>query len=332
MRLTPLAALAVATLAAPWAAAQGAPEDGPKLVLPLACEIGRGCEVQNYVDRDPGPGALDFHCGHRTYQTHNGTDFRVADMAAQRAGVDVLAAAAGTVERLRDGEPDISIRAPGAPSIAGRECGNGVVIAHGGGWETQYCHLARGSLLVKPGVAVKAGQAIARVGLSGDTEFPHLHLTVLHGGQAVDPFAPGPVAAPACSPQVGMWTAGAARELGYKRGAVLNAGFETTVGGMDAVEAGALAAPSGSSDAIVAYARLIGLEAGDVVELRLLGPDGAVLAATAQPPLDHDKAQWLSQVGRKRPAAGWTHGVYVGELVVRRAGAAAISRRWQTTL
>jgi hypothetical protein len=129
-----------------------------------------------------------------------------------------------------------------------------------------------------------------------------------------------------------MWTTETARELGYKRGAVLNTGFETAVGGMEAVEAGAIAAPSATSDAIVAYARLIGLEAGDVVELRLLGPDGAVLAATTQPPIDHDKAQWLSQIGRKRPAAGWPHGVYAGELVVRRAGAAAINRRWQITL
>jgi hypothetical protein len=57
-----------------------------------------------------------------------------------------------------------------------------------------------------------------------------------------------------------------------------------------------------------------------------------VLAAAAQPPLDHDKAQWLSQVGKKRPAAGWAHGVYVGELTVRRAGTPAVNRRWQVAL
>ena len=148
MRLMPFAALAALAVGAPAAVAFGAGAPSVKLVLPLACEIGRTCEVQNYVDRDPGPGVLDFHCGHRTYQGHGGTDFRLVDMAAERAGVDVLAAADGTVERLRDGVTDVSIRAPGAPPVAGQECGNGLFIAHADGGETQYCHMMAGSLRV----------------------------------------------------------------------------------------------------------------------------------------------------------------------------------------
>ncbi len=58
-----------------------------------------------------------------------------------------------------------------------RECGNGVVIAHAGGWETQYCHMAQGGLAVKPDQPVTTGQTLA-VGLSGLTEYPHLHFTV----------------------------------------------------------------------------------------------------------------------------------------------------------
>lgn len=326
-----LALLALATAFAPLAGLHAAPE-GPKLGFPLACEIGRSCEVQNYVDRDPGPGVLDYHCGHRTYQAHSGVDIRLLDMAQQRAGVDVLAAAAGRVARLRDGVQDISIRAPGAPPSAGQECGNGVVIDHGDGWETQYCHVARGSVRVKVGDMVAAGQPIARVGLSGDTEFPHLHLTVRHAGQVVDPFAPAPVTAPACAAQPSLWTAQAARQLAYKSGAVLNAGFGTAVSPMDAVEERTVAAPTIASPAIVAYVRAIGLEAGDVVELALRGPDGGVLASSSQAPLDHDKAVWLSQVGRKAPAGGWAHGVYAAEVRVHRGGAVALQRRWQITL
>jgi len=306
--------------------------DAPKLAFPLACEIGRTCEVQNYMDRDPGPGVLDYHCGHRTYQGHNGVDIRVLDLAQQRAGTDVLAAAAGRVARLRDGVPDISIRTPGAPSVVGQECGNGVVIDHGRGWETQYCHLARGSVRVKIGDMVSPGQPIGRVGLSGDTEFPHLHLTVRYGGQVVDPFAPRSVAAPACSAQPGLWTAGAMRQLAYKRGVVLNTGFGTALSAMEAVEGHAVPAPDAASPAIVAYVRMIGLEAGDVVEVALRAPDGKVLADSRQSPLDHDKAQWLSQARAKRPPEGWAHGVYTAEVQVRRAGTVALSRRWQLTL
>jgi Peptidase family M23 len=330
MRPAPLAALALCAATAAFGAAHAEPP-APKLAFPIACEIGRSCEIQHYVDRDPGPGILDYRCGHRAEDKHDGIDIRLLDMVAQRAGVDVLAAAPGRVIAIRDGVPDISIRAPGAPSVAGHQCGNRVAIGLGDGWIADYCHLAQGSLKVKVGDVVATGQPLAHIGLSGDTEFPHLHFSVRHNNLVVDPFAPA--ATTGCEAETGsLWTAEAARQLGYKRGAVLNTGFGGAISSMDAVEAGSVAAPGESSEALVAYARVIGLEAGDVVEIRLLGPNGMVLAAAAQPPLDHDKAQWLSQVGKKRPAAGWAHGVYVGEVTVRRAGAAAVSRKWQVTL
>src|SRR6185503_18489146 len=59
-----LAALAQAALA------QGA----PALDVPVACEMGKACVLQNYVDRDPGPAARDYRCGMLTYDGHKGTD------------------------------------------------------------------------------------------------------------------------------------------------------------------------------------------------------------------------------------------------------------------
>jgi hypothetical protein len=315
---------------APLTAPQGAGEP-PRLGFPLACEIGKTCEVQHYVDRDPGAGVLDYRCGHRSYQGHDGVDIRLLDMAEQKAGIDVLAAAAGRVARLRDGVQDISIRAPGAPSVAGQECGNGVVIDHGDGWETQYCHLARGSLKVKAGEAVAGGQPIARVGLSGDTEFPHLHITVRHLGRAVDPFAPDMSHPTACATQAGLWTPAAMRELAYKAGAVLNTGFSQGPATMEAVEAAGLPAPTTASP-LVAYVRLIELEAGDAIELTLRDPQGAVLARNAVPPLASAKAQYVAFAGRRAPAGGWAHGDYAAELTVNRGGAAAITRTWRIRL
>src|SRR5262249_14978919 len=68
---------------------------GIDLGAPIDCEIGRTCFVQNYVDHDPSPGAKDYQCGTLTYDGHNGTDFRLPTLAAQRSGVNVLAAAEG---------------------------------------------------------------------------------------------------------------------------------------------------------------------------------------------------------------------------------------------
>jgi hypothetical protein len=63
--------------------------------------------VVNYVDTDAAPERFaDFRCGRRTYDGHDGTDFAVRDQLAMEQGVKVLAAADGTVLRLRDGIRD----------------------------------------------------------------------------------------------------------------------------------------------------------------------------------------------------------------------------------
>ena len=51
--------------------------------------------------------------------------------------------------------------------------------------------MANGSLQVKPGDLVRAGQPLGHVGLSGLTEYPHLHFTIRHQGKIADPFAYG---------------------------------------------------------------------------------------------------------------------------------------------
>ena len=154
-------------------------------------------------------------CGTLTYDNHNGTDFRLTSREAERAGVDVIAAAEGRIVSVRDGQPDVSVRANGKEAVRGVECGNGVRIAHSGGFETQYCHMARGSVRVQAGQAVKAGQPLGRVGLSGMTEYPHLHFTVRREGKVVDPFAYG--ASPGtCGEGNSLWEQSLHAQLTYR--------------------------------------------------------------------------------------------------------------------
>ncbi|MFN4177076.1 M23 family metallopeptidase [Phenylobacterium sp.] len=329
MRMAPAAALLLAVGAPALAQVQPA---APRLALPIACAIGRTCEVQNYVDRDPGPGARDYRCGGRTYDGHKGVDLRIPDMAAQRRGVDVLAAAPGRVARLRDGEPDISIRAPGAPTVAGKECGNAVVIDHGGGWETQYCHLARGSIRVAVGQTVSTGQPVGQVGLSGATEFPHLHFQVRGQGRIVDPFgsaAGGQCGLAAAAP---LWTAAAGKTLAYRAGALLNAGFADAPVEMGGLEEGRVRPPTARSAMLVVYGRAIGLQKGDVLELALAAPDGRVLAQRRLAPLDRDKAQYMAYVGKTRSGAAWPRGLYRAQVRVRRAGRVVLQKDFAARL
>ncbi|MET0532476.1 MAG: M23 family metallopeptidase [Microvirga sp.] len=304
------------------------------LRLPVACEIGRTCFIQHYVDHNETDAASDYRCGTLTYDKHNGTDIRVPTLAAART-VDVVAAADGKVLRLRDGVEDVSVNERGRQSVANTECGNGLVVDHGNGWETQYCHMAKGSLSVKPGDPVKAGDRLGRIGLSGLTEFPHLHFTLRKDGKVVDPFQPGPPTKSCDTRGIGsLWEPETQRVLAYQAGSVLNKGFAPGPITMDAIESGAAerTVPVTTSPALVAYVRTIGLKGGDVQTLTLFDPDGKALAQNKAPPLDRDKAQWMMFSGAKQPEGGFRPGLYRAIYRVERDGKPAIEQAFGISL
>jgi hypothetical protein len=303
------------------------------LTLPMACELGVTCFVQNYVDHDSSKLVRDYACGGRTYDGHDGTDIRVPDLEIQRKGVEVLAAAPGRVARMRDGVEDISVRTSGKAAVIGKECGNGAVIEHEDGWQTQYCHMAKGSLRVKAGDRVAAGQPIGLVGLSGDTEFPHLHFTVRHRGEMIDPFAyealPG-----SCRGGRSIWAASIGEQIKYHAGEILNYGFADASPTMESIESGQAGKRNIDSEAkaIVAYVRAIGLQAGDEQVLTIQAPDGAAISEYKPPALDHDKAQSFISAGRKRGEAFWPAGTYTASYRVIRNGGNVLGKEFKITV
>lgn len=308
--------LTILALAAPTAA--GAFLLNP----PIDCDLGTTCHIQQYVDRDPGPGAADFTCGPLTYDGHKGTDFALPSLAMMQSGVDVLAAAPGTVVATRDGMPDIASDAPGAPDLNGKECGNGVLIRHGGGWETQYCHMKNGSVIVEKGQRVAKGSVLGEVGLSGQTEFPHVHLSVRHNGAVIDPFAPtpGPVTCNG-APEKTLWQ----HDIPYEPGALLSVGVTTAVPAYSAIKAG-LPTPDTlprSAPALVVWGYAFGGRAGDEMQITLTGPQGEIVHQTA--PVARAQAQFFRAAG-KRGKGAWPVGEYTGKVVFLRGGVALDAR------
>ncbi len=315
-----------------WVDARAA--DPIALSFPVRCEMGTSCFVQSYVDHDLSKGSRDYQCGSRTYDGHDGTDIRVLDLGMQRSGVEVLAAAPGRVVGTRDGMADVSVRTIGKAEIAGKECGNMVVLEHENGWRTQYCHLAKGSIRVKTGDRVAEGRAIGLVGLSGNTEFPHLHFTVGFAGAIVDPFAFGPALDSCNSGGRSLWASALQAGLDYRAREILNYGFAAVPPTMELVEAGDIKnhPPSRQSGVLTAYIRVIGLQQGDEQALTISGPDGSLFSENASPALESNKAQYFLFAGKTRRASAWPPGTYAAVYRVTRNGTELLRKAFDIKL
>ncbi|HLO75665.1 MAG TPA: M23 family metallopeptidase, partial [Magnetospirillum sp.] len=264
-------------------AASPALADPPRLGLPVDCQVGRTCWIMNYPDTDPSPAAHDYTCRARSYDDHSGTDFALRDLDEMRQGVPVRAAAAGRVVAARDGIEDGLWLAGRKDEVvaARRQCGNRVAIDHGDGWVTDYCHMRRGSLRVRAGDTVAAGQPIGLVGVSGMTDFPHAHMGVLHfasgakDGRPVDPFTGADNAAGCGQPAQPLW----AQQLPYQSGDLYAAGFADHVPSGDEVKnhAQGVAHLPGNAPALVIWGAIFGAARGDHIVVRLTGPDGSRL-------------------------------------------------------
>lgn len=100
---------------------------------------------------------------------HKGIDITTGGAS----GKIIVAAASGTVE---------------VAGSTGNSYGKQVVINHGNGIKTRYAHCLSGSICVRVGQKVSAGQTIARIGSTGNSTGPHLHFEVISNGSLVNPL------------------------------------------------------------------------------------------------------------------------------------------------
>lgn len=311
--------------------AQGAPTFG----MPVACKVGTECFVQNYVDQDAGSSAIDHRCGGQTYDGHKGTDIRLLNTSAMTKGVNVMAAAKGKVKAVRDGVPDRSIRETGTTHLAGKECGNGVVIEHGTGWVSQYCHMKKGSIRVKPGASVKAGTVLGHVGLSGFTEFAHLHFEVRKGKEVIDPFTAAATSAKRklnCAPSSSLWNARARNSLAYKPVTLVSAAFASAPPSITDIEMQEPERPTSVSPNLIAYVRVLGLRSGDEETLTVTDPLNESFATNGPSTVAKSKAQWLLYAGKRRTAPSWPLGNYKASYTLRRDGKMLIEKEFSFSL
>jgi murein DD-endopeptidase MepM/ murein hydrolase activator NlpD len=136
--------------------------------------------LANTVDLDAGAGLRDPWCGARTYDGHTGEDVVIRSFREQRLGVPVFAAIDGQVTQVQEGQKDTNYGTQTLP------WDNHVQISSGHDQMAIYGHLRRGSVRVKVGDWVVAGQQLGLTGSSGNSSWPHLHFTLIVDDQPTD--------------------------------------------------------------------------------------------------------------------------------------------------
>lgn len=130
-------------------------------------------------------------------QTNADGEFYAGDKTSNDSyidyGAELLAVADGTVVSILDG---MAANAPGVlpahdPELAAKLTvenvdGNHVVLDIGDGVYAMYAHLIAGSVTVKPGDSVTAGQVLGYLGNTGNANASHLHFQLMDGPSLLD--------------------------------------------------------------------------------------------------------------------------------------------------
>ena len=178
----PVRAAAPVAEAAPEPAAEPAPELAPE----PAPEPAAAPAVRTLSASEASFGTAPSQFTHTVTEGRMASRFgprpaRPAGSPPHHGGVDIA------------GPLGTSVTAPAAGVVTHAEMGlngsdrwgNVIIVDHGEGWQTIYAHLD--GFDVAAGDSVAAGQQIGRMGSTGASTGPHLHVEVRHNGQRVDP-------------------------------------------------------------------------------------------------------------------------------------------------
>ncbi|PCI41911.1 MAG: peptidase M24 [Rhodospirillaceae bacterium] len=308
--------------------------EGGSFIFPVDCEYGKTCWIPNYVDLKPGPGVLDYTCRDASYDAppgdqHKGTDIAIQDIRALRDGVAVVAAASGVVIGQRDGLQDINYKERTNPLADTQFCGNGLTIQHGDGLITQYCHMKKGSVFFFKDDRVKQGDFLGYVGLSGYTDFPHLHFQITKDKQVIDPFAGFDRQKKCGLGKQPLWNTKTLEKTPYEPSVIFNAGFSFQKPDYKAIRTGLYKSKTVSTTvpALVAWAEMFRVKTGNTIDFVLYGPGGQKIHQKTVN-IKADKVRYTAFSGLRRKGKQWPTGTYRATITLKHIrGESAVTRK-----
>lgn len=236
------------------------------LEVPVEGVAGKDYTIVNYLDWSDTD-IQDPFCGSKTYDGHQGTDFSIRSFRQMDSSVNILAAAEGKVVFVQDGLFDRE-----TVSDVSKGFGNYIAIKHPNKYFTYYAHLKKGSLKVKVGDEVKAGDVIAEMGSSGNSTDPHLHFEVYFDSMyVVDPFKGN------CGNDASLWL----DQLPYDTSFVVwETGMHNELVAMDdlrnrinTLDCCPFTFPTNSSQPVLLWSQMYGLRKGSTLTVTWYTPD-----------------------------------------------------------
>jgi len=178
--------------------------------------------------------------------------------------------------------------------------------------------MKKNSIIVKKGDRVDAGKAIGFVGLSGKTEFPHLHFQVSKGKQIVDPFIGIKRSEKCRAGEETLWDETTKAMLGYQNLLIYNGGFNDQRPLADGIHRGLYKKSTlfKSSLKLFLWFAIRNTKPDDVVVLRMLGPDGKEIGMVKNT-IKKAQARGI-QILDVTSQGAWPVGSYRGEITLTR--------------
>lgn len=299
-----------------------------ELILPASCRLEENCWFVNYPDIDTTEGIKDYNNGIFTYNGSFGTEIAIQSLLQMQKGIPVVAAQDGTVIFTTNNFKDNLPLAQGINVNEMPFCGNSVVLEHGLGWQTVYCHLKKGSVSVKKGDFIRKGNKIAEVGASGRAVFPHLYFAVLRDGVSFDPFTgrqlsvnkegEGKAEMKQYKP---FWAPVVKDKLPYREVAVVNVGVATEDPTLDSIKEGKYqdVEIQTTIDSIVLWIYGFHFQKGDFIKAVLQNPAGTRVSYEMKT-ISTDEREKAAFFRIPKPKDGWKAGKYKGSFEVMRPG------------
>ncbi len=160
------------------------------------------------------------------------------------------------------------------------------------------------------------GDPLGQVGLSGETQFPHVHLSLRKDGHEVDPFDADQTLTCNDPARHSLWQS----DIAYVDSGLISVGFTDGLPDYADIKAGSAAKnnlPTNAA-ALVFWGYAFGTNKGDVIELLINGPKGEVIRHSET--FEKHQAQLFRAAGKRIPPSGWPIGDYHGTATLLRDG------------